>query len=79
MSERDWENGHRAAWRAILSMAIKELGYGNNTTAELASELEDARVALRRVCEDQGDNDWSADLHLADVIEKHLERHLGDR
>jgi hypothetical protein len=24
-----------------------------------------------------GDNDWPDDLHLADVIDKHLARHLG--
>jgi hypothetical protein len=31
---------------------------------------------LRQVCEQHGDNDWPDDLHLADIIEKHLWRHL---
>lgn len=31
---------------------------------------------LRDVCADFGDNDWADELHLADVIEKHLARHL---
>jgi hypothetical protein len=31
---------------------------------------------LRRVCAKFGDNDWSDDLRLADVLEKHLLRHL---
>ena len=31
---------------------------------------------LREVCRDYGDNDWADDLHLYDVIEKHLARHL---
>ena len=39
--------------------------------------LEQTRATLRRVCAEYGDNDWSDDLHLSDVIEKHLERHLG--
>lgn len=33
---------------------------------------------LRRVCNDFGDNDWPDDLHLGDVIEKHLAGHLYD-
>jgi len=31
---------------------------------------------LRMVCDDHGDNDWSNELHLADVVEKHLANHL---
>jgi hypothetical protein len=30
---------------------------------------------LRNVCKDFGDNDWSDELHPADVIEKHLARY----
>jgi hypothetical protein len=35
-----------------------------------------AIVALRSLCGQFGDNDWSDDLHLADVIDKHLARRL---
>lgn len=31
---------------------------------------------LRAECALEGDNDWTEDLHLADVIEKHLLRKL---
>ncbi len=31
---------------------------------------------LRQLCADFGDNDWPDDLHLADVIDKHLGDHL---
>ena len=31
---------------------------------------------LRQVCAKYGDNDWPDNLHLADVIEKHLLRNL---
>ena len=43
----------------------------------LAIEREDTVRALRVVCSEFGDLNWSEDLHLADVIEKHLHRHLG--
>jgi len=32
--------------------------------------------ALRDACSEIGDNDWPDDLHIADIIEKHLARHL---
>lgn len=43
-------------------------------TARLISERQAAIQALRELCEDHGDNDWPDDLHLADIINKHLER-----
>jgi hypothetical protein len=38
----------------------------------------DAIAQLRSICADFGDNDWDDDLHLGDVIEKHLGKHLYD-
>ncbi len=32
---------------------------------------------LRGACRQFGDNDWDDDLHLVDIIEKHLLKHLG--
>lgn len=46
--------------------------------ARWLSEREQAVAMLRQVCEVHGDNDWPDDLHLADVIEKHLDRHLEE-
>jgi hypothetical protein len=42
----------------------------------LRNERDDVRKVLRCICEDFGDNDWPDDLHLVDVIYKHLYRHL---
>jgi hypothetical protein len=36
-------------------------------------------AALRELCGHFGDNDWTDDLHLADVVEKHLGKHLHVR
>jgi hypothetical protein len=44
--------------------------------ATFSVEREESVAMLRTVCTNFGDNDWPDDLHLADVIEKHLWRHL---
>lgn len=44
--------------------------------ARLTTEREDALSALRTICEDHGDNYWENDLHLADIINKHLGDYL---
>lgn len=44
--------------------------------ARWVSEREQAVAILRQVCEKHGDNEWDETLHLADVVEKHLWRHL---
>lgn len=79
MNEQDWVNGNRAAYASILRECLRQLGYDSPeaTAAKWAAEREEIRALLRRVCEDYGDNDWPDDLHLADVIEKHLVRYLG--
>ncbi len=69
-------------------MLIAELKAPSNTDAnsvgydhkwlekEWLAERKTAIAALRAVCSDHGDNDWSDRLHLADIIEKHLHRNL---
>lgn len=76
MSEQDYIRGQRQVWTELLERAIKELGYEQISYRRWMIEREHAIQALRMICEDYGDNDWSEGLHLADVIEKHLGRHL---
>ena len=47
--------------------------------AALEAHLGGIRKLLRSECADLGDNDWSDNLHLADVVEKHLVRHVRSR
>jgi len=78
--ELDYEKGRRAALTSVLSHVLRELDYCLGEADRLhwlVVEREAAIAALRSVCEDYGDNDWKDNLHLADIIEKHLERHLG--
>lgn len=74
--EKLWLAGNRAALVSMIAHCVRELGYEGRTAESLIVEREAAVAALRRVCEEHGDNDWSDDLHLADVVEKHLGRHL---
>lgn len=40
--------------------------------SQLATQRLEAVARLREACRRYGDNDWPDNLHLADVIEKHL-------
>lgn len=73
-----FEAGTRAAWRRLLTIVLQELGYEDIAAgqAQWITEREAAIVQLRTLCEDFGDTEWDERLHLADVIEKHLGRHL---
>ena len=77
-SEQHYERGYRAAWVEMLQECLRRLGYDDPETAHVrwVREREEAVGKLREVCEEYGDNDWPDNLHLRDVIEKHLWRHL---
>ncbi len=47
--------------------------------ALLEAERLELLSALRRLCEDFGDNDWEDNLSLVDVVEKHLRPYLEER
>lgn len=49
---------------------------GESLLSSFEKERQEAIVILRSLCEEFGDNDWGDDLHLADIIDKHLRRHL---
>lgn len=77
MLDTSFVSGQRTAWMSLLSRCLKELSINEDISKEaLILEREDAIQALRSLCADHGDNDWEEDLHLADVINKHLGNHL---
>ena len=60
-------------------IAVRMAACWNGQFSEIDKRLKEREVAvaaLRELCGEYGDNDWADDLHLADVIEKHLRRHL---
>jgi hypothetical protein len=78
--EQSYVNGERMAYLSMLRTCLRELGV-NDPEAEKcrwAVERQETIMKLRDVCSDHGDNDWPDDLHLSDIIEKHLIRHLED-
>ena len=83
MSEQDYITGKRMALCKIIRACLKELGHDPVTEdtplivqCQHLIEREDTLIVLRRMCGVHGDNDWPHNLHLADILEKHLERYL---
>ncbi len=82
MNEKEtqaYAEGSRMAWSTMLYECLSNLGYDDPKAmgASWIIEREATIAALRSACEDFGDNDWDEHLTLADVINKHLARHLG--
>lgn len=77
--DRAYLDGKRAAMIELLTIIARELRDDPvGQLAALKTERLQAIQQLRDVCAEHGDNDWPDELHLADVIEKHLARHLDD-
>jgi predicted secreted protein len=78
INERDFSRGEKAAWRRMLAECIKWLREDAEpmTAEQLLLERTEAIAMLRIVCAEHGDNDWPDRLHLADIIDKHLAKHL---
>ncbi len=76
--ERAYIQGTRSAWTAMLHQCLKRLGYDNPDIQRTSwiLEREDVISQLRDLCSEFGDNDWDEELHLADVIKKHLGKYL---
>ena len=77
IKEQIYERARREILTEQLRSTLNKLrGYGDTTKEQLILEREELIVQLRDVCDHFGDNDWDEKLHLPDVIEKHLFKHL---
>ncbi len=78
--EQAYERGRAQGLSSLLRHVASELGYELTEAkhAALIVEREATVAALRRICAEHGDSAWPDALYLPDVIEKHLERYLGD-
>ena len=78
INEESYEQGSKMAWRRMLQTCCRELGYDDEEASKVnwIAEREEAISELRTVCGDFGDNDWDNNLHLGDIIGKHLYRNL---
>ena len=82
--ERGYITGTRAARQYMIRQLLRELDpeckdEPEVKLARLVVEREETIQHLRSLCADFGDNDWPNDLHLADVIDKHLGVHLYEQ
>lgn len=77
--EAAYIQGEKAMARRLLGLALRELHAEDLTLERLIAERADAIATLRRICRHHGDNDWTDNLHLSDIIDKHLGRYLEDR
>lgn len=79
MDEREeaaYTLGRKAIYREMLSTALRYLGGKDLSREDLIKERADTIAVLRGLCGDHGDNDWSDDLYLSDIISKHLGDYL---
>ncbi len=77
--EHAYAEGRKAFARRMLVECLRELHVEGVTAEKLILERAETIAFLRGLCARCGDNDWSDNLHLVDVLEKHLERHLPQR
>ena len=73
-----YKRGQQSVWQYLYSIAASHLKLpeAEKLAAQLTAERVEVVAYLRGVCEVEGDNAWEDDLHLQDVIEKHLMCHL---
>ncbi len=76
--EAAYELGGRAAWLTLLCEAKKHLGHEGFEREALLIEREEAIMVLKRLCGEFGDLEWDENLHLADIIDKHLGRYIEE-
>lgn len=81
MDEQSYNRGRRQAYTHIMQDCANALGIADPAAAHTLwiAERQAAVNALRDLCDAFGDNDWPDSLHLGDVIEKHLARHLYEK
>ena len=71
--------GRKAVLREQLSAALRGLGVDEDISREVLIDERAAAIAtLREICEEHGDNDWPDDLHLVDILTKHLADYLEE-
>lgn len=78
LDEQSYDLGWKAAWERIFMESLRQIDHPTEGRSREALILERSAAIgiLRQVCADHGDNDWDNDLHLSDILEKHLACYL---
>lgn len=79
-NEQRYMDGNRMAWLHMLQECIRQLGITDPEIQKVAwaSERLAAIHTLRMACDEYGDNDWEPNLHLSDIIDKHLVNYINE-
>ena len=76
--EQAFLQGERVAYQSLLGLCLRKLHDDPAAMRERwAAEREAAIAVLRSICRRHGDNNWTDDLPLADILNKHLGNHLS--
>ena len=78
--EKFYINGETEALKKMILYCQQKLkGFGVELASDekFSSERIEIIAILRMLCDDHGDNDWPENLHIADIIQKHL--NLGNK
>lgn len=76
--EQIYKRGEQVVARDILTTALTYLPKTDGDEVRWRIERADIVAQLRDVCDRFGDNDWPDNLHLGDVIQKHLVNYLEE-
>lgn len=78
--EEAYMRGRKEMAMSIVRRLMPDLELAGDaaTCAALSIQIVDAKSMLRTICDSHGDNDWEDDLHLVDILGKHLHDHLED-
>jgi hypothetical protein len=78
--ESAYIEGSRRAYITILQACLKHLGVHDPVAGQhrWILERQETLAMLRTICAEYGDLDWTDDLHLRDILDKHLYRYLAD-
>ncbi len=73
--ERFYTEGETHALKQMIKDCQNKLrayGIELKTDETFSQERIDTIALLRMLCDEYGDNDWDDNLHLTDIIQKHL-------
>lgn len=84
MDEKSYEMGLCTARRMMLLHLLRSMDIKTDMTSlelrvtQLEIERDEAISVMREICHNHGDNDWKDNLHLADILNKHLRNQLEE-
>jgi len=72
--EQCYLQGSQQAWRMMLGTCLRQLGCEDTSAgqARWVAERTDVILLLRSLCAEYGDNDWPDNLHISDILGKHI-------